>query len=117
MIKRSWVQSQAGAVEEFSSPQLTFSLQNQLPVLLLSVHSTPVLLQWHTKDASHFAKSADGSLHLNTHTRLTHQSPSELTVLSRYGVRPLSGKQVHTQLIREWSYVVSSPNHCRLILA
>ena len=37
-----------------------------------------MLLQQHVKEPSHFAKSADGWLHLNTHTPLTQQSWSEL---------------------------------------
>ena len=55
--------------------------------LLFGVHSIPVLLQWHVKDPGHFAKSADGRLHLNTHTTLTQQSRSGLTMpLSRLSV-------------------------------
>ena len=38
----------------------------------------PVLLQWHVKDPGHSAKSADGRLHLNTHTSLTQRSRSGL---------------------------------------
>ena len=50
----------------------------------VSVH--PMLLQWHVKDPSHSAKSAGGRLHLNTHTALTQQSRSGLTIPSRLSV-------------------------------
>ena len=46
-----------------------------------------MLPQWHVKDPCHSTKSAGGRLHLNTHTLLTQQSQSELTMLSRFGVR------------------------------
>ena len=49
----------------------------------------PVLLQWHVEDPGHSAKSAGGRLHLNTHTSLTQQSQSGLTM-------PLSGHSVGT---------------------
>ena len=50
--------------------------------------SYPVLPQWHVKDPGHSAQSAGGRLHINTHTSLTHQSRSELTIpLSRHSVR------------------------------
>ena len=59
-----------------------------------------MLLQWHIKDPSHFAKSAGGRLHLNTHMPLTHWSWSGLTVpLSRLSVGTYQ-KWAHTQLIR-----------------
>ena len=48
--------------------------------LLFSVHSTPMLLQWHVKEPGHSAKSAGGKLHLNTHTPLTQGSLSGLTM-------------------------------------
>ena len=35
-----------------------------------------MLLQWHVKDPGHSAKSADGRLHLNTHTPFTQRSRS-----------------------------------------
>ena len=57
--------------------------------LLFGVRSTPVLPQWHVKDHSHSAKSADGKLHLNTHTPLTQQSGNGLTM-------PLSSHSVGT---------------------
>ena len=48
--------------------------------LLLGVHSTPMLPQWHVKDPGHSAKSAGGTLHLDTHTPLTERSRSGLTM-------------------------------------
>ena len=39
-----------------------------------------MLPQWHVKDPGHSAKSADGRLHLDTHTPLTHRSRSGLTI-------------------------------------
>ena len=55
---------------------------------------TPVLPQWHVKDPGHSARSADGRFHLNTHTPLTQQSRSGLTMpLSRHCVGTLSGNK------------------------
>ena len=48
---------------------------------LFSVHSTPVLLQWHIKNRGHSAKSVGDRLHWNTHPPLTQQSWSVLTML------------------------------------
>ena len=46
-----------------------------------------VLLEWHVKDPSHSAKSADGRLYVNMRTPLTQQSWSGLTMpLSRHSV-------------------------------
>ena len=54
---------------------------------VFDVHFISMLPQWHVKDPSHFAKSAGGRLHLNTHTPLTQQSQSGLTIsLSRHSV-------------------------------
>ena len=61
----------------FFFPELTFSADSH------SVSVPPLLLQCHVKDSGHCAKSADGRLHLNTHTPLTEQSQSGLTVLYR----------------------------------
>ena len=81
MIERLRVRIPAGAAGEFSSPESTFYAD------LFVVCSTPVLPQWHVKDPGHSAKSADGRLHLNTHTPLSPQSQSELAVpLSRHSV-------------------------------
>ena len=55
--------------------------------LLSDVRSTPVLPQWHVKDPGHSPKSADGGLHLNTHTPLSQWSRSGLTMpLCRHSV-------------------------------
>ena len=48
-----------------------------------------MLPQWHVKDPTHSAKSADGRLHLNMHTPMTQQSLSGVTM-------PLSGHGVGT---------------------
>ena len=54
----------------------------------------PTLLQWHLKDPSHSAKSAGGSLHLNTHTAMTQQSRSGLTMpLFRHSVGTYQGNE------------------------
>ena len=53
----------AGAAEEFSSPESTLCADSYS----VSVPH-PVSPQWHVKDFGHSAKSAGGSLHLNTHT-------------------------------------------------
>ena len=67
LIERWRIQIPAGAVEEFSSPELTFWIDSYS----IDVRSTPVLPQWHVKDAGHSAKSTGGRLHLNTLTPLT----------------------------------------------
>ena len=67
MIERLRVQVMAGAAGEFSFPELTFCTIIRCPF-------HPVLLQWHIKDSSYSAKSANGRLHLNTHTPMTQQS-------------------------------------------
>ena len=51
----------------------------------------PSLPQWHVEDPSHSARSAGGGLHLHTHTPLTQQSRSGLTVLPRHGVGTYQG--------------------------
>ena len=60
---------------------------NFLCWLLFDVRSTFVLPQLHVKDPCHSTKSARGKLHLNTHTSLTQQSQSGLTMPSRHNVR------------------------------
>ena len=60
---------------KFSTPQLTWCADSYLAFV-----PTPVLPQWHVKDPSHSAKSTGGRLHLNTHTPLTQQSWSGLTM-------------------------------------
>ena len=54
--------------------------------LLFGVRITPVLPQWHVKDPSHSAKSADGRLHIKTHTPLTQGSRSGLTICRCPGI-------------------------------
>ena len=72
--------------------RMYFSRVNFVHWLLFSVHSTPVLWQWHIKDLSYSAKSAGGRLHLNTHTPVTQQSWSGMTMpLSRYGMGTYQG--------------------------
>ena len=97
--------------ESRQEQQENFFLQSQLNFvcwLLFGVCSTPMLPQWHIKDPSHCAKSADGRLHLNRHTPLTQRSRSELTMLlSRLSVRTYQ-KRAHTQPVREHSVTVVS---------
>ena len=78
MIERLRVRIPEGSAGEFSSPEFTL-----LCSVSFGVRSTPVLPQWHVKGHSHSAKSADGRVHLNTHTPWTQRSRSGLT-------RPLS---------------------------
>ena len=51
----------------------------------------PVLSQWHIKDPSHSAESISGRLRLSTHTPLTQQSRSGLTMLSMHSVGTYRG--------------------------
>ena len=85
-----------------------YSRVNFVCGLLFSVHSTPVLLQWHIKDPGHSAKSAGGRLYLNTHTPLTQQSPSGLTMLSPGIVWEPIRKRAHKQLTRKHLVTVVS---------
>ena len=81
MIERLQVRIPAGAAGEFSSPESTLCTDSQ------SVSAPPALPQWHLKDPGHSVKSAADRLHLHTHTPLTQQSWSELTMpLSRQSV-------------------------------
>ena len=64
-----------------SGRRIFFSRINFVCWLLIGVHFTPVLPQWHVRDPGHSAKSACGRLHLNMHTPLTHRSQSGLTML------------------------------------
>ena len=58
---------------------------------------TPGLPQWHVKDPGHSAESAGSQLHLNTHTSLTQQSRSGLTMpLSRHNVGTYPETSSHT---------------------
>ena len=57
-----------------------------------------MLEQRHVKDPGHSAKSADGRLHQNTHTPLTQQSRSGLTMpLSKHSVGT-SGNELTSNL-------------------
>ena len=81
MTERLRVRIPAGVAEEFSSLESTLCADS------FGVRFTPVLPQGHLKDPDHYAKSAGGRLHLNTHTLLTRRSRSGLTVpLSRHTV-------------------------------
>ena len=78
-----------------------------------------MLLQWHVKDPSDSAKSAGSRLHLNTHTPLTQQSRSGLTMpLSTRGVgnHPEASSHATCQGTLDHSRL-SSLSHCGLILA
>ena len=56
------------------------------------------LSSWHVKDPTHSAKGAGVRLHLNTHTSLTLQNLSGLTMLSRYSVGNYQGKELKHNL-------------------
>ena len=85
-----------------------FSSVNFVCWLLFGVRSTPVRPQWHVKDLGHSCKSAGGRLHLNTHTPLTQQSRSGLTMpLSRHSVGTYHETSSH-EFIREHSATVVS---------
>ena len=96
-----------------------FSGANFVCWLLFGVCSIPVLPRWHVKDPCHSAKSAGGRLQLNTHTPLTQQSGSGLTM-------PLSGCSVGTsqemsshatcQGTLSYRHHFSLLTHCRQIL-
>ena len=99
--------------------RMFFSRVNFVCWLLVSVWSTPVLLQLHVKDPGHSAESAGGRLHLHMHTSLTQRSLSRLTM-------PLSMHSVGTYLEMSWHATcqetfsqshLSSLSHCGLILA
>ena len=82
---------------------------NYLSRLLFGVRSTPVSPQWHVKDPGHSAKIAGGRLHLNTHTPLTQQSQSGLTLpLSGHSTGTYLEARAHTQVFREQSVTVVS---------
>ena len=88
MIERLQVQFPAGAAGKFLL-QSSFSV---LTPIWCPFH--PVLLQWHIKDSSHSAKSADGRLYLNTLTPWSQQSWSGLTVLSRHVALTYQGSEL-----------------------
>ena len=78
-----------------------------------------MLLQWHIEDPGHSAKSAGGRLHLNTHTPLTQQSRSQLTMLlSRHSVGTYQEMSLHATHQGTLSHSrLSLLSHCGLILA
>ena len=94
---------------KFSSPELTLCADSY----------TPMLLQWHVKDPSHFAKSAGGRLHLTMHAPLTQQSWSGLTMLlSRRSVSTCPETSSHTTCHGTLGHShLSSLSHYGLILA
>ena len=99
MLVECWICNQkvASLNPGMSSRRIFFSRANFVRRLLFSVSSTPVLLQWHVKDPSHSDKSADGRLHLNTHTPMPQGSQSGLTMpLSRYSVGTCPEMSSHT---------------------
>ena len=102
-----------------SGGRIFFSRVNFACWLLFGVRSTPVLPQWHVKDPCYSAKSADGRLHLNTHTSLTQQSRIGLTTqLCRHCVgtyRETSSHATRQGTLRHSH--LSSLSHCGLILA
>ena len=79
-----------------------FSRVNFVCWLLFSVHSSPLLLQWHIKDLSHSATSVDGRLYLNMHTALTQRSQTGLCFCPGIVWEPI-WKWAHTQLVGESS--------------
>ena len=100
--------------------QENFLLQGQLCVLTLIQRPFHPLIDTVThKDPSHSAKSAGGRLHLNTHTPLTHQSRSGLTMpLSRHSVGTYQETGSHATHQRTLGHSrLSSLSHCGLILA
>ena len=102
-----------------SGGRIFFSRVHFVCWLLLGVRSTTVLPQWHIKDPGHSAKSAGGRLHLNTHTPLTHQSWSWLTMpLSRHSARAYQEMSTHATHQETLGHSrLSSLSHCGLILA
>ena len=99
--------------------RLFFSRVNFVYWLLFGVSSTPLLPQWSVKDPGHSAKSADGRLHLNTHTPLTQRSRSGLTMpLSRQSVGTYPETSSHATRQRTLGHSRhSSLSHSGLILA
>ena len=89
-----------------SSPGLTFCADSNF-----SIHFTPTLPQYHGWDPGHPARSAGGTLQLDTYIL----DPSKSEWADNAG-NP-SGKQAHRQLITESSSsLLSLLTHCGLIL-
>ena len=99
--------------------RIFFSRVNFVCWLLLIVRSTPGLLQWHVKDPAHSAKKANGRLHLNIHTPLTHRGQSGLTMLlSRQSVGIYQEASLHATHQGTFCHShLSSLRRCELILA
>ena len=102
-----------------SDRRIFFSRVNFVCWLLIDVRFNLESPQWYVKDPGHSAKSADGRLHLKTHTSLTQRSRSGLTM-------PLYRRSVETYL-ETISHAtckgtsghsrLSSLSHCGLIVA
>ena len=101
-----------------SGGRIFFSRVNFVCWLLFGVLSISVLPQWHIKDSGHFAKSADGRLHLNTHTPFTIQNQSGLTMLlSRKSVGIYQETSSHPSRQGTLGHShLGSLSHCGLIL-
>ena len=86
---------------------------------LFGVRFTPMLPQWHVKDAGHFAKCASGRLYLNPHTPLTQRSRSGLTMpMSWHTVVIYPETRSHGTCQGTLGHSrLSSLSHCRLIQA
>ena len=108
----------AGSNPSRSGEGIFFSRVNFVCWLLFGVRSNPVLPRWHVKDPGHPAKSAGGRLHLNTHTPLTQQSWSGLTMpLSRQSVGTYQETSSHGSRQGTLGHShLSLLSHCGLIL-
>ena len=106
----------AGAAGEFSSPESTLSV---CVLTLIRCPFHPCVTAVACKRLGHSAKSAGVRIHLNTHTPLTHQSRSGLTIpLSRQSVGIYQETSSHATRQGTLGYShLSSLSHCRLILA
>ena len=113
MINSLQVRIPAGAAVEGSPPELTLCADSYS----VSV-PPPVLSQRHVKDHGHSAKSVSGRLQLNTHTPLTQQSRSGLTMpvySHSVGYQETSSQATHQGTLGHCH--LSSLSHCGLILA
>ena len=116
MIERLRNRILAGAAGEVSSPESTLCADSYLVSIPALCYRT---VQWHIKDPGHSAKSADGRLHLNMHTPLTHRSRSGLNMpLSRQSVGIYQETSSHATRQERFGHSrLSSLSHCGLILA
>ena len=78
-----------------------------------------MLPQWYVKDLGHSSKSADGMLHLNTHTPLNQRSRTGLAKpLSRRSVGTFPETSSHATCQGTFGHSrLSSLSHCGRILA